>query len=251
MILCCQNSEILFCAILFYREVRGQGLVLAMLNITQGHMKSLVFTTQSLWQFLSSLCQGAEVIVSIHAFVSLESEWPDWHGNCCAHLSCQEEVIYWSGWPCHISSSSIRQYQVKPVSFLIRESWTKDTKWGVCIFVSRNIRKNVFCFSLPFIVSVFAFLCFYPHYVTIKASLRSSNSLSSPSVLELLAQLCTVLSDITDVVGKYGFADAELMWQVSIIEFHCQQCCNPWESIHCELWYLTLLEYPEGLHLNV
>lgn len=35
----------------------------------------------------------------------------------------------------------------------------------------------------------------------------------------------------TDVVGKYRFADAELMWQVSIIEFHCQQCCGPWERI--------------------
>ena len=34
---------------------------------------------------------------------------------------------------------------------------------------------------------------------------------SFPSGLELLAQPGTALSDITDVVGKYRFADAELM----------------------------------------
>lgn len=49
-----------------------------------------------------------------------------------------------------------------------------------------------------------------------------SSSLSFPSRLELLAQPRTALSDVTDVVGKYRFADAELMWQVSIIEFHSQ-----------------------------
>ncbi|KAF0039332.1 hypothetical protein F2P81_007567 [Scophthalmus maximus] len=42
---------------------------------------------------------------------------------------------------------------------------------------------------------------------------RPLQSVSSPSVLDLLAQLRTVLSNMTDAVGKYRFTDAELMCQ--------------------------------------
>lgn len=124
--------------------------------------------------------------------------------------------------------------------------WRKPNNWCWHFCFQKLTRENVFlfqfavyCFSIC--MSVFALTINPPKHLWVAPTVSFSLD------LELLAQLHAALSDITDVVGKYGFAVAELMWQVSITEFHCQQCCSLWESIHCELWYLTLLECPEGL----
>lgn len=114
--------------------------------------------------------------------------------------------------------------------------WEDQTQ-GVWQFCSQKItREMYFCFTIPFIVTAFAFTI----TTNLLKHLWVAPTTYFPSDLELMAQLHAALSDITDVVGKYGFADAELIWQVNITEFHCQQCCSLWESIHCELWYLTV-----------
>ena len=130
---------------------------------------------------------------------------------------------------------------------ILAETWSLYTSghWYSNYVPWNTTRNNVFWFNSVLIVTAFAFLRFHPRYIPTEASLQAS-TVSFPSGLELLAQPGTALSDITDVVGKYRFADAELMWQVSIIEFHGRQCCGLWESIHCKLWYLTLLECPRG-----
>ena len=71
------------------------------------------------------------------------------------------------------------------------------------------IPSYVHTFSLLYVQYIIFHMVYHSAF---GVSLRDSlNSLFSPSGLELPAQPRTFLSGITDVVGKYRFADAELM----------------------------------------
>ncbi len=191
------------------------------------------------------------VIVSILVFICISGKWMArlaWKLLCAFVLTRGSNLLIWV-----TTSHFLQQYSLtlgETFNFLMRVSPEP---------LHIRAQNLIFTFMLPEIIlgkmhfvsiwfSAFAFLCFHSHYITTEASLWA---VSFPSGLELLAQPCTALSDVTDVVGKYRFADAELMWQVSIIEFHGLQCCGLWESIHTELWYLTLLECPKGLCTDI
>lgn len=121
---------------------------------------------------------------------------------------------------------------------------------------SRNfyLKTMTFTFCLSPDVLWFSFHCFsiciyispllpYKHR---SITLRLQLSLFS------IRQGVTALSDITAVVGKYRFADGELMWQLGIIEFHSQQCSSLSEwSFYSELCYLALLEYRKELYTAI